>query len=66
MKVLGKLNIFLGTKVMNIKEDIFIFQTSNIKRIIERFRINKSKKVFIPLDINIKLSYTNDNVLSNP
>ncbi|CAL9192746.1 unnamed protein product, partial [Musa hybrid cultivar] len=41
---------------MNTKENIFISQTSYAKKIIERFRINKSKKVATPLDANIKLN----------
>ncbi|CAL9186402.1 unnamed protein product, partial [Musa hybrid cultivar] len=66
MKVLVEFNIFLGLEVMNTKEDIFISQTSYTKKIIERFRINKSKKISTPLDANIKLRCNDGKLLSDP
>ncbi|CAL9095777.1 unnamed protein product [Musa acuminata var. zebrina] len=66
MKDLVEFNIFLGLEVMNTKEDIFISQTSYTKKYIERFRINKSKKISTPLDANIKLRCNDGKLLSDP
>lgn len=47
---------YLSVKVKQKKEDIFIFQESNTKKILKKFKMNERKPITTPMEYRVKLS----------
>jgi hypothetical protein len=55
MKEFGELRHFLGLKVENTKEGLFLYQHKYAKDLLQKFRMFKCKPISTSLEVNTKL-----------
>ncbi|GKV02840.1 hypothetical protein SLEP1_g15229 [Rubroshorea leprosula] len=66
MKNLGELNHFLGLKVENLENGIFVTQRNYAEKLVAKFDLKEGKKCSTPLDINTRLRRDECSLLSSP
>jgi len=62
---LGELHHFLGLEVTNLASGIFLSQESYVKKLVERFEFNQSKRCSTSLEANMKLRREEGSLLAN-
>ncbi|KAF2355153.1 Reverse transcriptase RNA-dependent DNA polymerase [Trinorchestia longiramus] len=62
MKDLGKLYIFLGVRVMQTKNEVFLEQSAYTKALLSRFGMDNANSVATLVDVNTDLVTTSDEV----
>jgi hypothetical protein len=60
MLVLGELSFFLGLRICQINQDIFISQTKYIREMLKSFRMEYFKPISTPMQTSCKLSKYDD------
>jgi hypothetical protein len=60
MSLLGELSFFLGLRIRQSNQGIFISQTKYIREMIKRFIMEDCKPVITPMQTNCKLSKDDD------
>ena len=55
MSMMGKLNFFLGLKIKQLKEDIFINQAKYIRDLLKKFNLEEVKTKSTPMGSSIKI-----------
>jgi hypothetical protein len=60
MSLLGELSFFLGLRIRQSNQGIFISQTNYIRKMLKRFGMEACKPVITPMQINCKLSKDDD------
>lgn len=56
MSMIGELAYFLGLKVNQLKNDIFISQIKYVKEMLKKFKMEDCKSISNPMKIGCKLS----------
>ena len=56
MSMIGEMNFFLGLKIIQNKEGIFIYQTKYLKDLLKRFGLEGCKRIETPMVTGHKLS----------
>ena len=56
MSLLGELNFFLGLRIVQSKEEIFIHQSKYVEYMLKRFHLEDYKPVCTPMTVGWKLS----------
>lgn len=66
MKNLGSLHYFLDLEVARSTKDIIVSQRKFILEMLEKYGLLGAKPYSIPMEVNLKIGYTNENVFPNP
>ena len=61
MKDLGKVNQFLGVKIVQIKDNVFINHSAFIKSLLQKHNFENCKPVSTPVDVSNMLEVTDEN-----
>jgi hypothetical protein len=65
MSLLGELSFFLGPRICQSNQGIFISQTKYIREMLKRFRMEDCKPIITPMQTSCKLSKDDDSKSTN-